>query len=75
MSDTATTILGIVTAVIGLAMLAVFLSQRAQTSTVIQTSGNALANIIAAAVSPLGGGGNDWATNFSSSTPIGGITP
>jgi hypothetical protein len=69
---TALTIIG---SVIGLAMLAVVLSQRAATSTVIQSSGSALASVIGAAVAPLGAGAsNANATSFgSTANNIGGI--
>ena len=64
MNEVSPTIITIVTSVIGLAMLAVIVSQRAQTPTVISSAGTALATIIGAAVSPLGGNGG--ATNFGS---------
>jgi hypothetical protein len=68
------TLITVLGSIIGLAMLAVVLSQRAQTSTVIQSSGSALASVIGAAVAPLGSG-NAGATNFgSTSNAIGGVT-
>lgn len=74
MNDVGPTIITIITSVIGLAMLAVVLSQKANTSTVIQSSGSALASVIGAAVSPLGSG-NAGATSFSSTgNNIGGLT-
>jgi hypothetical protein len=61
------TALTIVGSIIGLAMLAVVLSQRAATSTVISSSGTALASVIGAAVAPLGAGAsNAGATSFGS---------
>lgn len=73
MDQVGPTVITIVTAIIGLAMLAVVLSQRAATSQVINSSGSALASVIGAAVSPLGGG-NAGATSFSSTgNNIGGI--
>ncbi|PWT78031.1 MAG: hypothetical protein C5B60_01750 [Chloroflexi bacterium] len=70
------TFITVVTLVIGLAMLAVVLSKRAQTPTVIQASGTALANVIGAAVAPLGSGNSNFgATNFGSpGNNVGGIT-
>lgn len=44
-----------IVAVIGLAIVAVIVSQRANTASVIGASGNSLANVIAAAVSPVTG--------------------
>jgi PRD1 phage membrane DNA delivery len=68
------TAITIITSIVGLAMLAVILSQRANTSTVISSSGSALASVIGAAVAPLGTG-NAGATSFSSnSNNIGGIS-
>lgn len=46
-------IITIVTAIIGLAMVAVLVSQRAQTGKVIQAGGTALSQIIGAAVAPV----------------------
>ena len=66
MDSVSPTLITIVTSIVGLAMVAVIVSQRAQTPTVITSAGSALASVIGAAVSPLGGGGNDGATNFSS---------
>ncbi len=75
MNDIGPTFITIVTAVIGLAMLAVIVSRRAQTPQVVSAGGAALAQVIGAAVSPLGNG-NDGATNFgtASSTTLGGVT-
>jgi hypothetical protein len=74
MNEIGPTFVTILASVIGLAMLAVVVSQKAQTSSVIQSGGSALASVIGAAVSPLGGG-NAGATNFgSSSNSIGGVT-
>jgi PRD1 phage membrane DNA delivery len=62
----------VVGGVITLAMLAVAVSQKAQTSTVIQGAGTALSSIIGAAVAPVTGS----TTNMigSSGTPIGGAS-
>jgi hypothetical protein len=46
-------IAGIATAVIGLAIIAVLVSQNAQTSSVIQAASSGFGNILAAAVSPV----------------------
>ena len=75
MDQVGPTIITVITSVIGLAMLAVILSQRATTSTVINSSGSALANVIGAAVAPLGGGTNNNATSFSSpANNLGGLS-
>lgn len=47
----------IVTAIIGLAMVAVLVSRSAQTSSVIGASGSALSQIIGSAVAPVANGG------------------
>lgn len=74
MNEVGPTVITIITSIVGLAMLAVVLSQRAATSQVINSSGSALASVIGAAVAPLGGG-NAGATNFgSTSNSIGGLT-
>lgn len=51
-------ITAIVAAIIGLAIVAVLVSQKAQTGSVIQAGGSALSSIISAAVSPVTGGGS-----------------
>jgi len=43
--------------IIGLATIAVLVSRNAQTGQVITSGGNAFANLISAAVSPVSGGG------------------
>jgi len=74
MNEIGPTFITVVTLIVGLAMLAVVVSQRAQTSSVITAGGSALASVIGAAVSPLGGG-NSNATNFASaSNNVGGIS-
>jgi len=73
MNEIGPTFIAVLTSIVGLAMLAVIVSQRAQTSQVIQAGGSALASVIGAAVSPLGGG-NAQSTNFASNANnIGGI--
>lgn len=49
-------------AVIGLAIVAVIVSQRANSAGVISASGSSLAGVIAAAVSPVTGGGSSAPT-------------
>jgi len=56
MNNAITAIVTIVTAIIGLAALAVFVSNKANTSGVITASGQALSGTINAAVSPISGG-------------------
>lgn len=58
-------IIAIVTGIIGLAIVAVVVSQRANTSTVIGSAGSALSSVIAAAVSPVSGGGNQFGSAIS----------
>lgn len=82
LGEFSTPIVAIVSAVIGLAIVAVIVGQNAQTSTVIQSSGSALSSIINAAVSPVSGGGTNG-LNLSSNTagsivnggfgPVGGL--
>lgn len=62
-------IITIVAGVIGLAIVAVIVSQKAQTSTVISSSGSALSSIINAAVSPVSGN-----TFGSTGQTTGGVT-
>lgn len=62
-------IVSVIAGVIGLALVAVIVSKNAQTSTVISGAGSALANVIAAAVSPISGSSN---TSYGSSNYSGG---
>ena len=55
MNNIGPTVITVVAGVIGLAMVAVLVSQKAQTSTVIQGAGTALSSIIGAAVAPVSG--------------------
>ena len=48
-------VVSVIAGVIGLAMVAVIVSQRANTSSVIKSSGSALASVIGAAVGPITG--------------------
>ncbi len=56
----------VATAIVGLAVIAVLVSKQANTSGVITAGGSAFASDLAAAVSPITGGGLG-ATNFASS--------
>jgi hypothetical protein len=49
--------IGIVSGIIGLAIVAVIVSRNAQTSNVLQATGSALATVIGAAVSPVSNNG------------------
>jgi hypothetical protein len=64
-------IITVIGAVIGLAVVAVLVAQKAQTSTVIQGSGTALAAVIAAAVAPVSG---STSTAFGSAPAVAGTT-
>lgn len=55
MSSIGPTFLAVVGGIIGLAIVAVLVSQKAQTSSVIQGAGTALSNVLATAVSPVAG--------------------
>jgi hypothetical protein len=55
MSNIGPTFIAVVTGIIGLAIVAVLVAQKAQTSTVIQSTGSALSQIIGAAVGPVTG--------------------
>lgn len=66
MDKTMTTIAAIITAIIGLAIVAVLVSSNASTATLISNSGTALSSVIASAVSPVTGGNNAGITNTSS---------
>ena len=46
-------VVSVIAGIIGLAVVAVIVSQRAQTSTVISSAGTALAGVISAAVGPV----------------------
>jgi hypothetical protein len=59
-------IVTVVTAIIGLAILAVLVSKQANTGGVIRSAGSALAQDIAAAVSPVTGG----SFGFSGGAPL-----
>jgi PRD1 phage membrane DNA delivery len=50
-------VIGIVTGVIGITILAVLVSNQSQTGAVITSAGNAFSGILKAAVSPISSGG------------------
>lgn len=56
MHDTISAVAGIVTAIIGLAIVAVLVSSNAQTGSVITSASQGLSGIIGAAVAPVSGG-------------------
>lgn len=57
MKDTA---LGIVTAIVGLAILAVIVGRQSKTGEVIRESGNAFTKALQVAISPVTGSGNGF---------------
>lgn len=57
MGDIGSAVAGVATAIIGLAIIAVLVSQNAQTSGVIQSAASGFGNVISAAVGPVTGGG------------------
>ena len=59
----------VIAGILGLAIVAVVVSQRAQTPQVLQSGGSALAAIISAAVSPVTGSGGS--TGFGSVLGLG----
>lgn len=67
-----TSIVTIVSGIVGLAIVAVLVSQKAQTSTVVSSAGSALSGIIGAAVSPVVG--STTQSFGSNSLVIGGTT-
>lgn len=72
MDKTLGTISAIIAGVIGLAIVAILVSQRSQTASVIGSSGSALANVISAAVSPVSGASAAINTG-ASSDPLSGL--
>lgn len=64
----------VIVSIIGLAMLAVAVSTKAQTPKVLQSAGQALSSIIGAAVAPVAGGSNFGATSFGTGISIPGIS-
>jgi hypothetical protein len=77
MNNIGPTFIVVVGGIIGLAIIAVLVSQKAQTPAVLQAGGSAFATIIGAAVGPVtGGGGNQFGSGGgTSSYGIGGAGP
>jgi membrane DNA delivery protein len=72
MGDTfITSIVTVLTAVIGLAIIAVLVSGNAQTGNVLSSAGNAFANILGAAESPVSSGSSlgGLLNNFTGGAP------
>jgi len=72
MSNIGPGVITVISLILGVAVIAVLVSKSANTTSVISTSGQSLAGVISAAVSPVTG-----QTNFnfgSSSNNIGGVT-
>jgi hypothetical protein len=66
MGDKAITgVVAIVTAIIGVAIIAVLVSKSSDTSNVLSAGGNAFANILKTAVSPVSGGGGLGSSSLS----------
>jgi PRD1 phage membrane DNA delivery len=59
-----TSLVTVATAIIGVAILAVLVSSKSNTTGVISAAGGAFAKDLSAAISPLGGGGNSF-TNLT----------
>jgi hypothetical protein len=74
MNNIGPTFIAVVSGIIGLAIIAVLVAQKAQTSTVVQGVGTALSSIIGAAVSPVTGGGGNQFGSAGSAFPGGGTT-
>ena len=70
MNSIGPTLITVIGGVITLAMVAVLVGQKAQTSTVIQGAGTALSQVIGAAVAPVSTSGS----TFGSTTATGGVT-
>lgn len=67
-----TSIVTVLTAIIGVAIIAVLVSQRANTASVISSAGNAFANDLAAATAPVTGASET--VNTGSGSGFGGFT-
>ncbi len=63
MGNIGPTFIAVVGGIIGLAIVAVLVSQKAQTAGVLQAGGSALGNIIAEAVKPVTSGGNQFGSS------------
>lgn len=66
MNTTALSIVSIVTAIVGVAFLAVLVSRNSNTAGVIKSGGDALSQFLNVAVSPVTGG-----NNFGINSPLG----
>ena len=73
MSNFGPTLITVVAGVLTLAMIAVVVSQKAQTSTVIQGAGTALSSVIAAAVAPVSGNSGTTSLGSTSNNATGAI--
>jgi hypothetical protein len=61
MGNVSASVVSVIASIIGLAIVAVLVSQKAQTSQVLQGAGSALSKVIAAAVGPVtGSSGNSF---------------
>lgn len=65
MNNAISAALAIVGGIIGLAIVAVIVSPRAQTSSVVTSTGGALSNVITAAVAPVSQGGSIGSNSFT----------
>lgn len=74
MNEVSGTLITILTSIVGLAVIAVIVSKRAQTPDVLKASGEALSSVIAAAVAPLGAGNNNGTAFGSNPINVGGVT-
>jgi hypothetical protein len=59
-----TSVVTVATAIVGLAIIAVLVSQRANTANVISSAARGFAEDLGAAVSPVTGGSSPFAVNF-----------
>lgn len=75
MNSTVATIVGILTAVLGLALVSVLISRSANTAQVIGAASQGFGGIIATAVSPITGGGAAGFGGFSALGNSGGSDP
>jgi hypothetical protein len=70
-SETLRAIFALAGSVIGLAVLAIILSQRSETSSVLSSAGNALSAVIGAAASPVSGANVATTSNVANANPFG----
>jgi Na+/phosphate symporter len=57
MNELTTSVVTVLMAIIGVAIIAVLVSRNAQTGSVLQAGGNAFSNVLGSALSPITGGG------------------